>query len=536
MPSSPSPKPSRSSPSVWKFFQQANWRSLGPYFLALGILALLVCAVLYFLQRSMTSYVLASLVVGVLGLLAFILWDPDRILQWLGGRQAHYGSNVLLMGLAFLGILVVANWLSSVHNKQWDLTQNKTNTLAPETLQTLATLSEPAQVRAYYSSSLSSEASTARHLFDEYQNAAHGKFSYRFIDPNANPVQATQDNVTQDGTVVVAMDGRSQSLNLPSETDLTTALVQLANPGVRKIYFLVGHGEADSTSSDNAGMSLAAALLKAQGYTSASLNLLVDKSVPADAKAVIVAGPQDPLQSSEVDALAAYLQKGGGLVVLEDPTVITNFGSSPDPLADYLANTWGVSLDNDIVVDTNSQSGFDAIAASYGSSTITDKLLQTVSIFRDARSLGLKAPSSDITQVALVQTGPQSWGEMDLAGLKNNQISFDPKLDRAGPLTVAATAQSAKMNSRLVIFGDSAFGRNANFNLYANGRLLVNSIDWASQQGNLINLTPRTPTTSFLVPPSALVMNAIALASIVLLPGVFIVAGGLVWFARRRHQ
>jgi len=109
-------------------------------------------------------------------------------------------------------------------------------------------------------------------------------------------------------------------------------------------------------------------------------------------------------------------------------------------------------------------------------------------------------------------------------------------VDLAGPLTVAATAQSAQMNSRLVVLGDSFFGRNVNFGAYANGKLLVNSIDWASQQGNLINLTPRTPSTSFLVPPSAPVMNAIALSSILLLPGVFVVAGGLVWFSRRRHQ
>lgn len=536
MPPAPSPKQPKSRPSPWQFFQEANWRSLGPYFLAVGILALVVCGVLYFLQRTMNTYVLVSLAVGILGILAFILWDPERVLQWLGGRQARYGSNVVLMSLAFLAILVVVNWLSFDHNKQWDLTQNQVNTLAPETLRTLAALPEPVQLRAYYSTSVSSEAATAGHLFDEYQNAARSKFSYHFIDPNANPAQATQDNITQDGTVVVVMDGRSQSLNLPSETDLTTALVQLSNPGVRKVYFLVGHGEADSTSSNDPGMVQAADLLKAQGYSNATLNLLVDKTVPADAKALVIAGPQEPLQPSEVDAISAYLQKGGGVVIMEDPTVVTNSGASADPLADYLSSTWGITLDNDIIVDTSSQSGFDAIAASYGSSTITDKLLQTVSIFPNARSLELKAPNSDITQVALVQTGPQSWGEMDLAALKNNPPSYDPKVDRAGPLTVAATAQSAQMNSRLVVFGDSFFGRNANFGAYANGKLLVNSIDWASQQGNLINLTPRTPSTSFLVPPSALVMNAIALSSILLLPGVFVVAGGLVWFSRRRHQ
>ncbi len=536
MSSAPSPKQPKPTPSPWRLFQEANWRSLGPYFLAVGILALVAWAVLYFLERTWNTYVLVLLAIGILGILIFIVWDPERVLQWLGGRQARYGSNVLLMSLAFLAILVVINWLSYNHSKQWDLTQNQTNTLAPETLRTLAALPEPVQIRAYYSTSLSSEAATAQHLLDEYRNASNGKFSYRFIDPNANPGLAAQDNITTDGTVIVAMDGRSQSLNLPAEQDLTTALVQLSNPGVRKVYFLVGHGEADSTSSDNPGLSQAAAMLKSQGYTNATLNLLVQKTVPAGAEAVVITAPQQPLQPSEVNAIAAYLKKGGGLVLMEDPTVVTSSIASPDPLLDYLSHTWGITVDNDIVVDTSSQSGFDAIAASYGSSTITAKLLQTVTIFHDARSLQLKAPNSDITQVALVETGSQSWGDMNLAGLKNNQISFDPKVDRAGPLTVAATASSAQMNSRVVVFGNSEFGRNLYFSTYANGSLMVNSIDWASQQGTLINLTPRTPTTNFIVPPSALVMNAIALSSIILLPGVFIVAGGVVWFSRRRHQ
>lgn len=536
MSSAPAPKSPKPTLSPWRFFQEADWRNLGPYFLVIGILALVACAILYFLYRTLNTAVIVLLAAGLLGILAFVVWDPERVLEWFGGRQARYGSNVLLMSLAFLAILVVINWLSYNHSKQWDLTQNQTNTLATETLRALAALPEPVQIRAYYSTSLSSEASTAQHLFDEYRNAGHGKFSYRFIDPNSNPGLAAQDNVTQDGTVIVAMDGRSQSLNLPSEQDLTTALVQLSNPGVRKIYFLAGHGEADSTSSDNLGLSQAAAMLKSQGYTNETLNLLVQKAVPADAEAVVIASPQQPLQASEVTALTAYLKKGGGLVVMEDPTVVTKSVASPDPLLDYLSGTWGITVDNDIIVDTSSQSGFDAIAAHYGTSTITDKLLQTVTIFHLARSLQLKAPSSDISQVALVQTGSQSWGEMDLAALKNNQISFDAKVDRAAPLTVAATASSAKMNSRVVVFGNSEFGRNLYFTTYANGSLLVNSIDWASQQGNLINLTPRTPTTNFVVPPSALVMNAIALSSIILLPGVFVVAGGVVWFTRRRHR
>ncbi|HRQ22854.1 MAG TPA: hypothetical protein PLF42_05410, partial [Anaerolineales bacterium] len=80
----------------------------------------------------------------VIGLAAYAILSPDTVRRFLTGRQARYGSNSLILTLAFLGILFVANYL--VYNnpgllgEPWDLTADKSNTLAPETLDVLRRL------------------------------------------------------------------------------------------------------------------------------------------------------------------------------------------------------------------------------------------------------------------------------------------------------------------------------------------------------------------------------------------------------------
>jgi hypothetical protein len=241
---------SKRTPSAWaasvgQSIIGFDWRRLAPYTVGLGVALLVLAGGYYFVRRLFDGYVYAGLVVGVVALLVSALLDPARVQRWLGSRQARYGGNVALMSLAFVGIVVVLNFLSYRHNKQWDLTENKQFTLATETLQTLETLPQAAEVRAYYTSRTGTTRDEMQRLLEKYKEAGQGLFTYRMIDPEADPAAATADSVTRDGTVVVAMADRSESISYPTEQDVTAALVRLANPGTRTVYFLTGHGEAD---------------------------------------------------------------------------------------------------------------------------------------------------------------------------------------------------------------------------------------------------------------------------------------------------
>ena len=72
------------------------------------------------------------------------------------------------------------------------------------------------------------------------------------------------------------------------------------------------------------------------------MNLLADYQIPQDASVIVIDGPKKPLTDAEVSLLDAYLKNGGSVVVMEDPTIDTQFGDSPDPLANDLAQTYGI--------------------------------------------------------------------------------------------------------------------------------------------------------------------------------------------------
>jgi ABC-type uncharacterized transport system involved in gliding motility auxiliary subunit len=68
-----------------------------------------------------------------------------------------------------------------------------------------------------------------------------------------------------------------------------------------------------------------------------------------------------------------------------------------------------------------------------------------------------------------------------------------------------------------------------------NGDLLINSIDWAAEQENLINLTPKEQTQRVLLPPQRITTGLLFLGSVVFLPGLMLVAGIVVWAQRRKR-
>ena len=61
--------------------------------------------------ESISNWIVISAAVIILGLAIYGILNPDGVRRFFTGRQVHYGSNTLIMSLAFLGILIVINLL-----------------------------------------------------------------------------------------------------------------------------------------------------------------------------------------------------------------------------------------------------------------------------------------------------------------------------------------------------------------------------------------------------------------------------------------
>jgi ABC-type uncharacterized transport system involved in gliding motility auxiliary subunit len=467
----------------------------------------------------------------VLGLAFFALIDPQRVREILTGRQARYGSNAAIMLLAFVGILLVVNiYIFQNPGKSMDFTEDKQNSLATETLDTLKALPASVHATAFFTSQTPS--ANAQNLLDKYKNLSNGKFDYTFIDPDQNPLAAKQAGITGDGKIYLQMGDHHEIVALASEQDITSALVRLMNPGQRTIYFLTGHGERDIQNAADPAYTKAKSALEAKNYTVQSLNLIAQNKIPDNATVIVIVGPTKPISAAEQTLLQDYVSKGGALVVMEEPAPLTQFGNSPDPLAAYLAANWGITFNNDIVIDTNINPPNFAVSATYGNHPITQKLQGLISFYPTARSISI-ASNMPNQPIALVATAASAWGETDYASLANGQEAFNPGVDIPGPLTLAVAAEDSTAGSHVVVFGNSDFASNIYFSQYANGDMFINSIDWAAGQEQLINLNTPAAISRTMTLPSSFWLLIMAISFLCLLPGLVIAGGVISWLIRR---
>ena len=515
------------------------------------IFALLACIATFFLgiTRGLVSmqvfsgltaedvnrYLLVSAGLVILGLAAYAIMEPDRVRRFFTGRQARYGSNALVMTIAFLGILIVGNVLAFQNPKQvLDLTEDKVNTLSPELSSALKTLPEKVMATAFFAQGSSTD--TAEQMLSNIKASSNGKFDYQFINPDRDPQAAINAGITGDGKILLQMGDRKEIVAFASETEILKGLLRLLNPGSHVVYFLTGHGEKDTEQSGESSMTRAKSTLESKNYTVKTLNLLAENQIPEDASLIVIAGPLQPVSADEVKLLKAYLDKGGSLIIMEDPTALTEFVDADDPLGDMLVKDWGVTLNNDIVIDLNSTQPTTAASAYYDSShPITVNMNNLAAFFPFTRSFTLATSMEEVTLTPLIQTNERSWGETDFKSLTQggSQVGMDPG-EVQGPLTLAVAGENSKTQGRVVVFGTSNFAVDQIFDAYGNGDMFVNSVDWAAEQENLVNITPKTPTERTFKVPGPFVWLTILLSSVIVIPGLVVLGGVSTWLSRRR--
>jgi len=502
--------------------------------LYLSAVAAFSLCVYFFLIRKMDIPFQILAVLVVLGLAIFAILNPDGVRRFFGGRQFKYGGNSILLIVGVIGTAIILNILANKYSPTWDLSEDQTNTLAPESIAAAQAVPQPVKALAFFTPAISTE--TTQKLLELYKENSSGLFDYEFIDPDLEPAKRQAYHVTRDGSLVLEMNGNFLPVSTINEQEITTTIIKLINPVQHVVYFLTGHGEHDPFSNDEKGYSSLSSALATKNYRVAGLNLMSTGSIPADAEQIIIAGPQKPISDGEVELLRSFISSGHSLILMIDPTVMNQLNGYPDPLANYLAVDWGIIINNDFIVDPGGQNPTYSVANEYGESPITQKLNKIVTIFPSARSISLSANvPTGVSLINLVKTSASTWGETDLPGLVQNQVSFDAAVDYPGPVTLAVSAENLSTRARVVVIGNSNFIINQNFDAYGNSDFMINSVDWTAQEDKMISLTIKPQTQRLVVPPQSIVINALLLFVVLLIP-LSIAGAGLMVFLNRRKK
>jgi ABC-type uncharacterized transport system involved in gliding motility auxiliary subunit len=438
------------------------------------------------------------------------------------------------MIVLIFGVIALVEAVSYRHNWRVDLTENKRNSLSPQTIKVLSDLPVPVKATAFFRPDQPGKR-TAEDLFKQYAARSDGKFSWEVVDADRDPLRAKRYNVETYGTVVLeatptAGQVKEEKITDAEEEKLTNGLIRVTREGKRIIYFLKGHGEKDPGNREKTGLSEVKESLEKLNYQVKDLLLARETKIPDDAAIVVVAGPEKDLLPNEIDALSGYVARAGKVLFMIDPFQAAGLNA--------LLDRYGLGVGNDVIIDINPQgrllgAGPEVpVVGDYQAHPIT-RDFRFATFFPVARTVVVKdKPPEGVTAQPLARTSGESWAETNQDQIKTGQVKPDPGEAR-GPLTVAAVATvDAKgapadkkgAKARVVVIGDSDFASNAFVRLSGNKDLFLNTVSWLAEEENQIAIRPKDPrsTPVFLTASQGQVLFYVP---VVILPLAMIVAG-----------
>ncbi|MDE5092411.1 MAG: Gldg family protein [Trichodesmium sp. St16_bin4-tuft] len=522
--------------------------------------------------------------------------EQNPNITWWSGRATEAGTNAIFATISVLIILGIINFLAVRYQTRIDLTENQKFTLSPQTIEILENLQKPVKLWIFDRG----ENPQYTQLIENYQRQGNGKFMFELVDPQTQPGKANQFGVKQLGEIHLEVGEKkeviiSKQLELLTESKLTNSIEKILGSRILKIYFIQGHGERELKEGQK-GFSEAVNALESKNYIVESINLASISQVPEDADVVIIAGAQREFLEAEVIALQEYLEQGGGVLIMLDP--------STDPGLNNLFEEWGVLVDDRLAIDDPKIGrlvGLDpwvVLVTMYGEHPITQDFGNGISLYPFARPIETEAIDG-IKESPIIWTGNQSWAETDLRG----ELRFNEGRDRIGPLSlgVALTRSSTgeknqeteleltpipslpgqppneptttytseleaekkttsaevisplpgqppdeldsskievKLENkleeaRLIVLGNSQFATNGWFQQQLNGDVFLNSISWLSKpEQETLSISPKK-TTNRRIAMSLVKARFLSWMAIVILPILALTIGGIIWWQRR---
>lgn len=456
-----------------------------------------------------------------------------------GLPQLHLALDLVLA----LGLFAAVNWLANRHERRWDTTERGVYSLAPESVEVLREAARPIRLVV-----IDPQKSRARddllRLLELYRQQRRALVTYQLLDPRKDP-RAVAALALKAGDVAAVEygsgpDARVTRVSRAGEEQITNALLTLIRGRQRKLYYVVGHGEAPLDRKSDDGIGVFAAGLEDLRYTLEPL-VLAERDIPEDAAALLLIAPKLPLSAEEQARLTRFIEHGGGLLLCAEP------GAAPEVSA--LAAHFGLAIGRNVVLDRaqqlqgSSPMGWQIMARSYAYHPITKNVAEgEPTLFTIASTVTVdparRRKGAEYTEL-VVDKSPTAWAESNLDALfaAEPQVTARPAEAQAGlPLAVAyderyAAGGASTHGARLVVFGDSDWIRNAGLLLHGNREVALSSVNWAAGEGPAVTIAPRRMREGRYLVPGASFRLSIALSF--LLPQLLLLAGLGVWWRRR---
>jgi len=433
-----------------------------------------------------------------------------------------------LFALLLLGTVIAAGWLAARNDHYWDWTAERSNSLAPESLEILKRVEAPLRATIFIDPQ-DPLLKTIERLLARYGQVLPD-LDVQVVDPQLFPERARNAKVSISGQVLLEYRGRRETLGEIGERAISAAIARLTSTRAPWVAVLEGHGERRIDGESPTDLGRLGKELKERGFLLRPLDLAKVPDLPVNTHLAVISTPQIPLFPGEAERIADYLDRGGNLLWLLDPGPLNGL--------EVLADLLGIGLLPGTVVDAGAAAfGLDSPAVAVISEYPDDALaegLREPALLPGAQAFETRV-APGWTLASYLTSGKDSWNE---TGRIQGEIYRDEIVgEQAGPLPVVLALtrplDDGGRVQRVLVVGDGDFLSNAQIGTQGNNALGIKLLRWLSGEDGLLALPP-VPD-----PAEGLELTShrrwlLGLCSLALLPALFLSVGLLVRWVRSR--
>ena len=309
-------------------------------------------------------------------------------------KRVRIGVNVILQIALVLTIVLIVNWLSCQHHKQWDRSPSKRYSLGQQTQQVLDNLSEDLYLTVAFGRGSDVYPYTQR-MIGLYEKAAKGRLKVTWVDPLRDPA-AIEELRLQDPKLIFEQNkiliSKAEKLNADGETSgsyevvtekdmfqrgentmfrdrsarrgrvieyrleraLTSGIAAATQETKQAVYIVTSKGNANRINNQDAGNVVQAAASR-QNLEVKPFMLTPETDVPDDAGVVMLISPSIDFTGAELQKLFAdyWEKRRGGLILLYNPL---HHDALPN-LRTFIEKNYGVRLEDDRVLGMRTRGG-----------------------------------------------------------------------------------------------------------------------------------------------------------------------------------
>ena len=470
----------------------------------------------------------------------------------LNKKYLRNGSYSTLLIVIFVAIVVVINMIvGKLPSKytQIDISDQQLYSIGDETKKVLNNLDK--DVTIYQIAQSGSEDETISNLLQKYADESkHVKVELK--DPVVSPKfvsEYTSDQVSSNSLIVVCGDRNKvvnyndmyestmdyntysyQTTGFDGEGQITSAIAYVTTENLPVLYTLEGHGEKELDSTIKEDIEKANMEIK-------TLNLISEGSVPDDAACLLIDSPSSDISEDEKTALLDYLENGGKAMVFSDYTesTLTNFAA--------VLENYGVKAADGIVFEGDNQHyGMQMPYYLLPTVNSTDASSETASsgyyiIMPYAQGIQkLDDVRDTVTVEDILTTSDSAYSKTNL----QSETLEKEEGDVEGPFALGVSIKEDVGDGKKtqIIYYSSSYIMDSQMNQLVSGgneKLVTESLN---------SMVSTEETTTVSIPSKSLEVSYLTISdydasfwkicTIGLIPGIFLVAGFVIWFKRRK--